>query len=326
MTNSSLLFILLLSIFSLFSCHRKNDLDYNRLTGINPLAYTSVIYTASKDTAIISTYSGRIAKRINKDSLEYLIAAIHDEIYALAYIKSQGKIIASTLRSGILVINSLTGKIEKKLILKDTWTIRLSLTKDEKYLFTTDLKGKNHVWDVENDYNEIQLPEIVSEKTIRLADDSGKFYFSSKGMGFVWDINSRKMESELTTNGNRFVDVDQYGNLLLINHNECSFYNSSLDSVQFKVSHPSWIYLGPEGEILAEIPLSMQLTKARFANDKIYTSGIDRSIHVWNKTDGTLLDHLTGHKATVSDMDVSKNYQQLVSVDLKGNIKFWDIE
>ena len=317
--------VLLILIIISFSCHQQIEKNVNKLTAINPLSYTGVIFKSIRDTVFVSTYSGRIAQRINNESSEHVIANINDEIYALAYSKTRNEIIAATLSSGILIINAHTGKRVKEIPLNDSWAIRIALTPDENYLFTTDLTGKNHVWDVDNDYNEIQLSEEVTRKLLLLSDSVGNLYFSSRDTTYLWNSSMKKIENNFFTRGNRLVDVDDNGNLLLLNYNECLFFNIASDSITYKFSHPNWIYLNPKGEVLGEIPLSMQLTRAKFANNRIYTAGIDRSIRVWDKITGSLLDSWTGHAATISDMQLSIDKRQMVTVDLKGNIKFWEL-
>lgn len=58
----------------------------------------------------------------------------------------------------------------------------------------------------------------------------------------------------------------------------------------------------------------------------IFTSSIDKSIRKWNIDNGELIDDLLGHKATISSLSLSNYETQLVSVDLKGGVKFWDLE
>ncbi|QNJ98133.1 WD40 repeat domain-containing protein [Constantimarinum furrinae] len=326
MNKVSTLIILSCLILICMSCHQNKKENNKKLTAINPLAYTSVIYTSHKDTVLVSTYSGRIARRIQNDDSEYVIATINDEIYAMAYSNKRNEIIVATLNSGILILNNGNGKIIRKLSVENGWTNWIEFTKDENYLFTTDVKGMNHIWDVTNHYSRIQLPDSFLDRKLSLSDESGKFYFSSQDKTFIYNHQTEGVEDTLTINGHRAVDVDNQGNLLLLNHNECILFDKNKDSVVIKVSHPNWIYFKPNGEVLAEIPLSMKLTKAKFSKDKVYTAGIDRSIRVWDKKTGLLLENWTGHKATISDMQISKNKNQLVSVDLKGIIKFWDLE
>jgi WD40 repeat protein len=90
-------------------------------------------------------------------------------------------------------------------------------------------------------------------------------------------------------------------------------------------THPNWPYILNSGDTFY-IPPKMDLTKARFAGDKIYTAGIDRSIRVWDKHTGDLLYEILGHKATISGMDISSESDQMVTVDLKGGIKFSEID
>ena len=91
------------------------------------------------------------------------------------------------------------------------------------------------------------------------------------------------------------------------------------------VNHPSWIFLDPRDKMLGEIPFSMKLTEGKLADTRIFTAGIDRSIRVWSVVDAELIDSWTGHQATISDLKVNHDQSQLVSVDLKGNIKFWKL-
>lgn len=317
--------IILAFLFFCSSCEQMNQENANKLTAINPLSYTSVVYSSLKDTVYISTYSGRIAQRIKDDPDENIIVNIDDEIYALAYVKNQNTILASTLNSGIIVINAQKGKIIKTLPISNSWAITLSVSKSEKYLFTSDLSGKNYIWDIDNNYEQVDLPESLLNKTLKGADDSDRFYFASDGKAFVWDIDKNIVEKELSIGYNKLMDIDSQGNILLFNHNEALFYDRNSDSIKFRVSHPCWIYFDSEEKMLGEIPLSMKLTKGKLADNRIFTAGIDRSIRVWSYEVGELLDSWTGHQATISDLGVNSEQSQLVSVDLKGNIKFWDL-
>ncbi len=319
---------LIISVLLLFcfSCNQKNEKDTNKLTAINPLSFTSVVFSSDTDTAFVSTYSGRIAQIIKNDPDEKVIANIDDEIYALVYLKKRKEVIAATLNSGIVVINIKTGKINKSLSLNDSWTINLSVTKDEKYLFTSDLKRRNYIWDIDNNYQVVDLPESLSKKQLKGADDFNKFYFVSAGKAFVWNIRNNTIDSELSIGYNKIVDIDNQGNILLMNHNKALLYNRENDSITFSVNHPSWIFYNTKGEMLGEIPLSLKLTEGKFTEKQIFTGGIDRSIRVWNKESGKLIDSWTEHKATISGLALNNDQSQLVSVDLKGNIRFWDLE
>lgn len=70
----------------------------------------------------------------------------------------------------------------------------------------------------------------------------------------------------------------------------------------------------------------MNLTTAKFAKNKVFTASIDRSIRVWDKKTGELLKSLTSHKGTVNKLRVANDESQLVSIDLKGGIQFWNLE
>lgn len=307
------------------SCGIKNQEKANKLTAINPLSYTSVVYSSGKDTVFVSTYSGRIAQRINTDPSEKIIVNIDDEIYALAYVRDQNTILASTLNSGILAINAKTGKIIKSIPINNSWAISLSVTKNEKYLFTSALDEKSYIWDIAKNYEQVDLPESLAKSVLRGSDDSNKFYFTSKGKALVWNLDQNKIEKELSIGFNKLVDIDNQGHILLLNHHEALLYDMKTDSIRFNVSHPSWLYLDSDDKLLGEIPLSMKLTKGKLADNRIFTAGIDRSLRVWSSKGGELLESWTGHHGTISDVKVNGDQSQLVSVDLKGIIKFWDL-
>ena len=211
------------------------------------------------------------------------------------------------------------------MILNKSWAISLSITNDEKYLFTSDLNGTNHIWDIEQDYEEIALPETISKKRLRGANNSNEFYFTSGDKVSVWDIEKNEIEDELSIGYNKLEDIDNEGNILLLNHNEAFYFDKEADTIKFMVNHPSWIFFDQRDKMLGEIPFSMKLTKGKLADTRIFTAGIDRSIRVWSVEDGELIDSWTGHQATISDLKVNRDQSQLVSIDLKGNIKFWKL-
>jgi len=225
-----------------------------------------------------------------------------------------------------LVLDASTGQIVRKLPLNNSWAIRIGLSPDEHILFTTNLKGENFIWDVANNYRAIDIDGSLQGKSLRFADASGNLYFSSGDSLFLWNKEGKKNAGQIFTRGYRLADVNANGDLLLLNHNEFFLWDRAADSISLALAHPNWIYFSPEGEKIGEIPLSMQLTRAKFAGGQIYTAGIDRSVRVWDKNSGELLNSWTGHRATISDMQVSADQRQLVSVDLKGQLIFWDLE
>jgi len=206
----------------------------------------------------------------------------------------------------------------------DKWCISIFLSDSENYLMGIDVSGKNYIWDISKDYQLIEYPRSFPKSYVRVIDNSGIIYLSGEGKVVLWNPEKDLIEKELSVAG-VLVDVDNSGDLLLLSHNEFTKYNAKNNSIEFKRKHPNWPYVLASGDT-AYIPPQMKLTAARFANNKIYTAGIDRSIRVWDKQEGKLLDDWLGHKATINSIDISDDSKQLVSVDLKGGIKFWDIK
>lgn len=324
MKNSRIL-LSILALFIMLSCEKNNQKSNQQLVAINPLSYTDVAFSSIKDTVFVATYSGRISKRIKEQDKEELLIQLNDEVYSLQYSDKQNIIIASTLKSGILFIDAFTGKIKKSLqIKKDAWLNSIFLSIDENYLIGFDTKGNNHIWDLSNDYKKLDFSKELPNSFIRYVDKSGAFYYQTQGKYIKWNPIKKKIEEEYKING-KLVDVSNNGDLLLLNFNEFGMYNSKADSLVFKNKHPYYIYKFSNGDTVHD-PYQLKLTAARFTMDKIYTSSLDQSIRVWDKIDGSLIDEWYLHNATISDIDIAKNQKQMVSVDLKGEIKFWDLK
>jgi len=323
MKNSRKLLSILV-LFIMLGCE-KNNKNIQQLVAINPLSYTDVAFSSIKDTVFVSTYSGRISKRIKEQDKEELLIQLKDEVYSLQYSDKQNLVIASTLKSGILFIDVHTGEIKKTLqIKKDTWLNSIFLSKDDNYLIGFDTKGNNHIWDLNNDYKKLDFKKELPNSFIRYVDKLGAFYYQTQGKYIKWNPTDKRIEKEYKISG-KLVDINDNGDFLLLNFNEFRMFNSKADSLEFKNKHPYYIYKYSNGDTVHD-PYQLKLTAARFTMDKIYTSSLDQSIRVWNKIDGTLIDEWYLHNATISDIDISKNQKQLVSVDLKGEIRFWDLK
>jgi WD40 repeat protein len=325
MKNSKFLFVCI-ALFAILSCKSQN-IFIPKLTNINPVSYTDVTYAGIKDTAFVSTFSGRISKRINGNPKEIVIAKIEDEVYSLAYHPKRKEIAAATLESGILLINEKNGKVIKSLPLKTTWSISVFFSDNFNYLITQDQKRNQYIWDVTKNYQEFIFPTNFPKGTIVKVDGQNVATIISSNKVIYWDMNNSTIQKEIPVDLRKFTDMDKEGNFLFLNYNECTKYNSNTGKVEFQVKHPNWITHDIEDNSkVYEDSYSMNLSTARFAKNKIFTASIDRSIRVWNKETGELLKTLTDHKATVNKLKVSKDEKQLVSVDLKGGIHFWNID
>jgi WD40 repeat protein len=325
MKNNSILLIVII-IYALMSCKNQN-IFIPKLTNINPVSYTDVTYIGSKDTVLVATFSGRIAKRIYGNPKEFVIARIADEIYSLAYQPKRKEIVATTLEHGILIINEKTGKIIKKLSLKTTWSLDVFFSENFNYLITQDQKGNQYIWDVTKNYQAYTFVENFPKGKIVKMDKQNIITIINSNKVIYWDLINKSIQKEISVELKKFTDMDGEGNFLSLNYNECIKYNSNTHKTEFKVKHPNWITHDIENQSkVYEDPYSMTITTAKFANNKIYTASIDRTIRVWNKDTGKLLKSLTDHKATVHKLKVSNQEKQLVSIDLKGGIHFWNLE
>ena len=312
--------------FSASWCKAQN-IFIPKFTNINPVSYTDVVFTGIKDTVLVSTYSGRISMVINGEKKEKIIAAVKDEIYALAYNPANKDIAAASLESGILVINERNGKIKKRLPLLSSWSIFVGYSVSYRYLFTCDQNDRPYIWDVDNGYKELKLDNNFPKGRIIKIDENNIAVIYGKGKVIFWDLTKRAINKQLDLKLDDLSDMDGQGNYLSINFNECAKYNEGINHPEFKLIHPNWPLPNTENEKqIFDIPYHMQITAARFAGQKIYTGSIDRTVRVWDKKSGKLLSTLAGHKGSVSRIKVSKDEKQVVSIDLKGGIKFWSTE
>jgi len=325
MENNKILYTVILFFMVIFC--RSQNIFIPKLTNINPVSYTDVVYTGIKDTVLVSTFSGRISKRINGNPKEIVVAKIDDEIYSLAYHPQRKEIAAATLENDILIINEKNGKTIKKLPLKTTWSIAVFFSDNFNYLVTQDQKKNQYVWDATKNYQELILPSDFLKGNIVKIDKQNVAIIVTSNKVIYWNMSNNTVQKEIVVDLKKFTDMDNEGNFLSLNYNECTKYNSNTHQSEFKLKHPNWITHDIEDESkVYEDNYSMNLTTAKFAKNKIFTASIDRSIRIWDKKTGALLKSLTDHKGTVNKLKVSKDESQLVSTDLKGGIQFLNLE
>lgn len=343
MMKNSFLFI---SFLMLVSCNNSSktfeDLFTDKFTGINTVSYTDVTYAGVKDTVLVTTYSGRVAFRYKNNSEEKVLAQLNDEIYVVKYNPVEKHVALSTMELGVVVIDATNAKELYKLPLQNTWSLSMGYSEDFNYLFANDQKGNRFLWSVKDNYESKTLPENLPKGFI-VGMDNNIIKIKGTGKIIYWDIINNSLVKEIPVFEGSFEDMDEKGNILTINRDTFTLFNTKKDSVEYSHQHPGWLrpkedfnekdfHEFKEAGIVEEngyydIPgFHLPLTCARFGKKNIYTSGADRSIRIWNKDKGELIDALTGHKATVNQVDVCGDKTQLVSVDLKGGIRFWDIQ
>lgn len=331
-----LIFILILYFNAVFG--QTNNLFIPKMTAINPVSLTDVIFLGQRDTVLVSRYNGTISKKINGIKTEKTIAKINDEIYLISYNSKKKHIAASTLENGIVIINELNGKIITKLPLIQTWTLRMDYSDDGKYIFANDQRGNRFMWDVEKNYKPMTFPKEFPAGTIYAVQKNIITLVTSKQI-VKWDYEKEAIQDTIATSIIKLGDIDSLNNVLSLNFNIAEFIDAKQEKKLFSVMHPSMLRpvesMGGEDAARTqglklqdgyfEDPhYQMALTTAKFAKNKIYTASIDRSIRVWDKNNGQLLDSYTGHKATINKLKISKDESQIVSIDLLGGIKFWN--
>ncbi|MBC2838601.1 WD40 repeat domain-containing protein [Robiginitalea sp. SC105] len=316
-------FIALLSII-LAGCKQEIEIRESAFTAVNPLSYTDVIFKSERDTVLVATFSGRITERIRGQQKEKLLINLQNEIYSLAYEPQNQLLYASTLQSGIVVIDATKNTVIDRLPVEGSWISNIYLSKNGEVLAGLTAHRQNYIRDLKKD-QPIPVPEKISNYRISGLDEQGAIILKGNGKFVFWDAQTDQFGKELTGSG-KLTDVDGSGNMLFLNNKEFQFYNAKADSLSFVKHHPDWPYYYKEQDTLLRIPIQLALTDGKLTDRYIFTAGVDRSIRKWNKMDGQHLGDITEHRATISAMDCSPDKSQLVSVDLKGGILFSEID
>jgi len=321
MTNKSCVVIIVILSVILYGCEQKVNIKQGSFTAINSLSYTDVIYLSNRDTVLVSTFSGRIAQRINGQEKEKVIIKLPNEIYSLAYDSKNHRIYASTLNSGIAIIDSEEKSIIDYISVDESWISNLFLSTNGDLLVGRSAHRQNYIWDLKNNNELIKLPEELINFQIKSLTESGNVVVKGNRKYTFWNPIKNEVEKEITVSGN-LSDIDESGNMLLFNDKDFKYYNASVDSVSFRRHHEDWPYYLKEQDTIIRIPLQLSLTVGQLTDQYIFTAGIDRSIRKWSKIDGQHIEDILEHKATISAIELSPDQSQLVSVDLKGGILF----
>ncbi|HKL03658.1 MAG TPA: hypothetical protein VJ911_08280, partial [Cryomorphaceae bacterium] len=259
-----------------FSCEQRITLKESGLTAINPLSYTDVIYKAEKDTVLTASFDGKIRQIVKGEKKPKLIIDISDEVYSLAYNKRKNLIYATTLNSGIVVIDEEKAIVERRLPLKEKWARKLFYDPDSRVLMTSDYAGNSYLWQTDNDYKQIPIPDEFA-KMIPMMISKDVVYFDGKSTMGRWDMRDDQGYSEVNVKG-EIVDIDNQGNALSLSHTEFMVYNTIDDSLMYKNKHPDWPIYVARLDTTMRAPVSLHLTNGLFSENNVYTSSVDRSI------------------------------------------------
>lgn len=314
-----LVFSIILGVI-LGSCKQEVKVHESSFTTVNPLSYTDVIFKSDRDTVLVSTFSGRIAERINGQNKENFLINLADEIYSLAYDQRSHRIYASTLHSGILIIDAIKKTVTDSLHFEESWIADIILSKNGELLAGNSANRQNYIWDIKNNIP-LKLPESLSNYRIAGIDELGNIILKGNGKFIFWNPRMNEITKKITISG-ILKDIDEKGNMLLFYDKDFAFYRFDADSVAFRKHHEDWPYYLKEQDTVVRIPIQLALTVGQLTDQYIFTAGIDRSIRKWSKDDGQLVQDIVEHKATISAIDFSPDQSQIVSVDLKGGIIF----
>jgi len=319
----SLAGILFLSII-LWSCKQEISIKKGRFTAVNPVSYTDVIYKADRDTVFVSGFDGKIHEVIKSETKQQQIAAIGDEIYAMAYDKRKSRLYAATLNSGIVVVNTKDGSVVKQLPLKNTWAKQLTYNSHNGILATYDFKGYHYVWNTNEDFNAIETPKVLQGTRPRYIRDNGDIFFDGKQGVIVWNYKTKTIIQKNKTSGH-LIDVDDQNNYLMLSGKEFSFFDTKADSIVYSQKHPDWPIYVADKDTTVKVPLHLEIISGIITTYTIYTCGLDKSLRKWDKQSGELMNTYLLSKNTPSAMDIAKDGGQLVIVDLGGNIQFQEL-
>jgi WD40 repeat protein len=318
----SIVFTVVLLII-LGGCKQKVKVHDSSFLAVNPLSYTDVIFKSDRDTVLVSTFSGRIAERIKGHNKENILINLTDEIYSLAYDQKAHRIYASTLNSGILIIDANTKTVTDSLSVNGSWISDVFLSKDGELLAGNSANRQNYIWDIKNNIP-IQLPDSLSNYRVVGIDGPGDIILKGNGKFIFWNARENLIKKDRTCTG-KLKSIDKLGNMLLFYDKDFQFFSASEDSISFKKHHQDWPYYLKEQDTIVRIPLQLALTVGQLTDQYIFTAGVDRSIRKWSNINGQLIEDIIEHKATISAIDLSPDQLQIVSVDLKGGILFYEI-
>lgn len=305
------------------SCNKPLKLKEHKFTAINPLSYTDVKYSGN-DEVLVTTYDGSIYKIDNTGNKE-LVFKIEDEIYSLQYFKAKDLAYLATYKSGVVIVDFKQQKIIKQLPIKNNaWIVNLQLSENGRYLSGVDVKRNNYIWDVDQGYKEIDIAEKLPNNYVRHISNNGNAYFQTAGKYKVWNITQEKIIDEIIASG-KLTDIDNDGNMTTLADNQFFFYDQEKKAITYAKKHPYLIYQEKNGDTLHDL-FQLKLIDVKIVDNKVYSVGLDKSVRVWDKQTGNLSNEWVANNATISGFDVSSSNDEIVTVDLKGNIVFKNIK
>lgn len=250
-----------------------------------------------------------------------------------------------------------SGKTKMEYIGHKQAVLTFELSKDEKQVITGSGDGKIILWDVESG----QLIHDFGGHREPVFDiawaNSGKFFATTSWDGYVmiWDSDTGKRVQlinleNIAAYSLEFSPNDAY---LVLGKLDKTLELWEIDSrrkVKEFIGHTDYVNqlvwsdnpnefysLGNEGYTISW-NLSTGLINRKFKqsgpvrslaimnNDQLITAGADRVIRIWDRSNGQVISTLSGHQTEITSLNVNPTKGWLVSGDLDGVIKIWNLE
>ncbi len=240
----------------------------------------------------------------------------HEKTVICFDLSADEKMIATGGGEGKIIIwDKNSGKKIKYLNGHNSPVFDVRWSKNQKMLVSTSWDGQVLVWDVDSGeiiskiyWNNVSAYAVSFTKDdlyliVARLDQKLELYEVGTGQLVKSFIGHTKNVSQilLTDKSEEFISLSDDGTAVLWN-----IYDGM---IRKKYKHES-------GAVRA----------ALLSNGKFYTAGEDRVIRIWDSVKGEVHQRLEGHQATISSLNIDQESSLLISGDLDGVTKYWDLK
>jgi len=214
----------------------------------------------------------------------------------------------------VIIWQKKTGKLLKILKGHRSPVFDVRWSHDQTKLVSSSWDGQVLVWDVES-----------GQKLSGIYWNNASAYavtFTSNDLYLLVARLDKKLELYEVLTGElvkSYAGHTQNVNDLLLNDNEHEFISLSDDGYAIVWNIYDGLirkrYKHPSGTVRAGL----------LHQGKLYTAGDDRIIYLWDQQSNTVRQKLSGHQAPVSSLNINQKGTMLISGDLDGVTKFWDL-
>jgi len=304
-------------LFCLVACQPVTP---NELVAINQRAFTDVCYAGQRDSVWVSTYDGYIL-HATADSQWSEVAHLNDEIYSLQYIANNGHLLASTFRTGILVINPDNGQVAHRLTLTK-WINELKISADQQYVFGTNVAGDHYLWDASREYAPHLWADTLTGGRLAWIDAQQRVFVDGRGTVRIYQLPTETWLPNYPVDEGSLVTFSSEQIALFIDRDTATVVQD--DAIAFHLTNPDWPFPLSTGDT-ARIPYQLSILDGLLTSHRVVTVGLDRSVRFWDAASGELIATKVGHSATVHRVVLSPDGTQVATIDLKGNLRFHDL-